>query len=118
MILKELSIEKDGRSLYGSGTSSEYFEKEVTDSVLETDGYATDGVYLSPNGSRIGLTRNIGRQIDELVLKLVHTEPANKVHWYLEERFLQQTRNFHEIGVVPSEGKHQVTTVDALGNEV
>lgn len=70
------------------------------------------------NGSRIGLTKNFEGVTNELVLKLAHTQPETEVYWYLDERYLQQTQNFHEIGVVPSEGKHRITVVDAFGNEV
>ncbi len=70
------------------------------------------------NGSRIGLTKNFNGQINEVVLKLAHTQPETEVYWYLDETFLKQTRNFHEIGISPSEGKHKITAIDVLGNEV
>lgn len=70
------------------------------------------------NGSRITLTKNFEGAKNELVLKLAHAKPETEVYWYLDETFLQQTKNFHEIGILPSEGKHRITVVDALGNEV
>ena len=70
------------------------------------------------NGSRITLAKNFEGETNELILKLAHIKPATKVFWYMDERFLQQTTNFHEIGVVPSVGPHRITAIDALGNEV
>ncbi len=70
------------------------------------------------NESRISLTKNFEGKTNEVVLKLAHTQPETEVYWYLDERFLRQTQNFHEIGIVPSEGKHSITAIDALGNEV
>ncbi|MGB7394837.1 MAG: hypothetical protein WA913_10620 [Pricia sp.] len=70
------------------------------------------------NGSRIGLTRNFEGKTNELVLKLAHIRPETEVFWYLDEQFLQRTQNFHEIGMIASPGKHKITTVDAMGNEV
>ncbi len=70
------------------------------------------------NGSLIGLTKNFEGKTNEVVLKLAHVKPETKVYWYLDETFLKQTQNFHEIGVVPSQGKHKITSIDALGNEV
>lgn len=70
------------------------------------------------SGSRITLTKNFDGDKNELVLKLAHTNSENTVYWYLDDTFLQQTQNFHEIGILPSEGKHKITVVDTLGNEV
>ena len=70
------------------------------------------------NGSRIGLTKNFEGQVNEVVLKLAHAKPETEVYWYLDETYLQQTQDFHEIGLLPTKGKHKITAVDALGNEV
>lgn len=69
------------------------------------------------NRSRITLTKNFEGELNELVLKLVHTKPETKVFWYMDDTFISQTENFHEIGVLPALGVHKITAVDALGNE-
>jgi len=69
------------------------------------------------NGSRISLTKNFEGAMNELVMKLAHTKPETHVYWYLDEMFIDQTTNFHELGIVPSIGKHIITAVDVLGNE-
>ncbi len=69
------------------------------------------------NGSRITLAKNFQGKKNELILKLAHAKPETNVYWYLDETFISQTKNFHEIGVVPSIGRHRITVVDALGNE-
>ncbi len=50
-------------------------------------------------------------------MKIAHTTPEMTVFWYLDEKFVAQTRNFHESGVLPAPGKHKITVVDELGNE-
>lgn len=69
------------------------------------------------NGNQISLAKNFDGKINELVLKLAHTKPETLVYWYLDELFIEQTSNFHELGIVPTIGKHKITAVDALGNE-
>jgi len=69
-------------------------------------------------GSRIGLTKNFEGNKNELVVKLAHTKPETLVYWYLDETYIAQTKDFHEIGVLPETGKHKITAIDALGNEV
>ena len=70
------------------------------------------------NGSRISLTKNFDGEKNEVVLKLAHAKPETEVYWYLDERFISQTKDFHEIGLIPDLGRHKITVVDALGNEV
>ncbi|MFH6603264.1 penicillin-binding protein 1C [Maribacter algicola] len=70
------------------------------------------------DGSRITLPKNFEGKTNELILKLAHAEPDTEVYWYLGGTFLQQTRNFHEIGLLLSLGEHKITALDALGNEV
>ena len=69
------------------------------------------------NGNRISLAKNFEGKTNELVLKLAHAKPETAVYWYLDEKFIDETSNFHELGIVPTIGKHKITAVDALGNE-
>ncbi len=70
------------------------------------------------NGSRIGITRNFEGGVNEIILKLAHAKPETRVFWYLDDRYISQTREFHEIGLLPDPGSHKITAIDALGNEV
>ncbi|MEM7379858.1 MAG: penicillin-binding protein 1C, partial [Bacteroidota bacterium] len=69
------------------------------------------------NGSRISLTKNFEGELNELALKLAHSKSGNKVFWYLDEIYLGDTSDFHEIGILPKPGKHKITAVDEEGNE-
>ncbi|MGB5817977.1 MAG: penicillin-binding protein 1C [Saonia sp.] len=69
-------------------------------------------------GNRITLTKNFKGEKNEVVLKLAHIKSGTTVFWYLDDTFVEQTKNFHEIGLVPSVGKHKITVVDASGNEL
>lgn len=70
------------------------------------------------NGSRISLAKNFDGKTNELVLKLAHTDPTSKVFWFLNELFIGETAHFHEKGILPGQGKHRITAVDATGNLV
>jgi len=69
-------------------------------------------------GSRISLTKNFEGKKNEVVLKLAHAKPETEVYWYLDDIFVSRTKDFHEIGLTPNLGRHKITVVDALGNEV
>ena len=70
------------------------------------------------NGSHIILSKNFGGKQNELVLKLAHTIPNTAVYWYMDRDFIKETKNFHEIGIVPKPGEHKITVVDVIGNEI
>ena len=70
------------------------------------------------NGSSITLTKGFNGKTNELILKLAHTKPETEVYWYIDETFVGQTRNFHEMAVLPSKGKHRIMVLDAYGNEI
>ncbi len=69
------------------------------------------------NNTQISLTRNFDGNLNELILKLAHTKPETAVYWYLDEEYLGQTNNFHELGIVPTIGKHTITAIDGFGSE-
>jgi len=86
------------------------------DCAHETD---TTMDFISPkNNSTIILAKNEHEKTNPLILKIAHTNPETQVFWYIDNEFIQTTETFHEIGVLPSAGKHTITVVDALGNEL
>jgi len=70
------------------------------------------------NNSKIILVKNEYEKNNPLILKIAHTSPEVKVFWYIDNEFIQTTETFHEIGILPTEGRHTITVVDALGNEL
>ena len=74
-------------------------------------------IYPKNNG-RISLTKNFKGEKNEVILKIAHAKPETKVYWYLDDKFVSQTKDFHEIGVIPDIGKHKITVIDELGNEI
>jgi penicillin-binding protein 1C len=69
------------------------------------------------NGIKIVLAKNFEGKTNEVVVKLAHAKPETKVFWYLDEVFIKETENFHELGLLPSVGVHKILAIDALGNE-
>lgn len=69
------------------------------------------------NKAKITLPKNFEGKTNELILKLAHAKNGTKVFWYLDDKFIKQTQNFHEIAVLPNAGKHTITVVDELGND-
>lgn len=83
----------------------------------ETNTPAMEFIYPR-NGSRITLAKNFEGRKNELIVKLAHIKPSTPVYWHLDEKFMGQTTDYHEIGLMPAPGDHTIMAVDALGNEI
>mgnify|MGYP000539564633 CR=1 FL=1 len=68
--------------------------------------------------SKIYLPKNLEESKNQLVFKLVHSVPDTKVFWYLDSDFIGETKAIHEFALSIPVGKHKLTVVDALGNEL
>ena len=102
-----------------------YRPKHPTYKVLPPYRSGCNNTSLSPmefiypkNGSRINLTKGFDGKTNEVILKVAHAKPETEVYWYVDETFVGQTKNFHEMAIMPKEGEHKVMVVDASGNEV
>nr|WP_317168155.1 penicillin-binding protein 1C [Leptobacterium flavescens] len=76
-----------------------------------------DFIYPKENG-RISLSKDFNGQVNPLVLRIAHSKPETAVFWYLDQQFIGQTTTFHELEVLPEKGKHLITVLDELGNEL
>ncbi|MGS2740713.1 penicillin-binding protein 1C [Sinomicrobium sp. M5D2P17] len=83
-----------------------------------TEGPAVMDFIYPEEGRAVVLPKNFEGTTNQLVIKIAHSKPGTTVFWYLDERFLGQTRTFHEMAVLPEEGKHLITVIDEFGNEI
>lgn len=74
-------------------------------------------IYPKPNESII-LPKDFDEEVNEVIFKLAHRGKTTKIYWYLDESYLGQTDEFHEISVKPSPGKYILTAIDQEGNEI
>ena len=48
--------------------------------------------------------------------ELAHNNPNSIVYWHLDDNYVGQTQDFHQIVLQPPLGRHTLTAVDNLGN--
>lgn len=73
-------------------------------------------IYPKKNNS-IFLPKDFDGQTNDLILKIAHSKPESTVFWYIDETYIGSTKDIHEIGIKPKQGKHIITVVDEFGNE-
>ena len=54
----------------------------------------------------------------EVVFEAAHRRSSSTIFWHLDNTFLAQTKNIHQIGLNPGEGKHLLTLVDENGETI
>ncbi|WP_232526594.1 penicillin-binding protein 1C [Marinilabilia rubra] len=76
-----------------------------------------DFIYPNP-GATIMQPVDLDGEKQKLVFKVVHANPEAKIYWHLDNSYLGQTQNPHEIELDPDEGLHRITVVDEDGNRL
>lgn len=66
--------------------------------------------------SSMYLPKGFDGNTNELVLKIAHSKPETKIHWYVDDTYIATTKQFHEIPILPKPGKHTITVIDENGN--
>ncbi len=75
--------------------------------------------FLYPaESTNIYVPRDLNGEFSEVIFKIVHREPNITLFWHLDDEFIGTTEHFHEKGIRPEIGQHNMTVVDALGNSI
>ena len=53
-----------------------------------------------------------------MTAELAHSNPSATVFWHLDDNYLTQTQDFHQVSLQPTAGKHSLTVVDSEGNSL
>lgn len=70
------------------------------------------------NQNKIYLPKELNGKKNDVVLKVAHSNKDATLFWYLDNRYLGKTDQFHELAIQPKEGVYIITVVDEQGNEV
>ena len=50
------------------------------------------------------------------VFELAHRRPETIVYWHLDGNYIGETKNIHQMGFFPDDGKHELVIIDENGN--
>ena len=80
------------------------------------DNYPTLQFIYPTMNAHITLPHLLDGSLGFLTAELAHRHPGTTVFWHLDQTYLTQTTDFHQISLQPTEGKHTPTAVDGEGN--
>ncbi|MDR1518211.1 MAG: penicillin-binding protein 1C [Dysgonamonadaceae bacterium] len=74
-------------------------------------------IYPFPNAA-IKLTKQLDGSQGKVIFELAHRNSSVKVFWHLDEDYVGETSDIHQMAFSPAQGKHRVTVVDESGNSL
>ena len=74
-------------------------------------------IYPKENNT-VFLPKDFNGNTNEMILKIAHSKPESRLFWYVDNTFIGSTKDIHEMAILPKQGEHILTVVDAFGNEV
>ncbi|NRF40052.1 penicillin-binding protein 1C [Pedobacter foliorum] len=95
---KELPPFKPGCSDAGSNFAME---------MIYPRNYATVYIPIELDGTR-----------GKIVLNATHRNANAKIYWHIDNEYVATTKNYHQLAVSPSPGKHTLTLVDEQGERL
>lgn len=79
------------------------------------DNQRNFGILYPKNKSSILLPIGFGNEREKLVVELNHRYPEQRIFWHLDDQFVGETRDIHQLFIEPAKGKHKLLAVDENG---
>ena len=76
-----------------------------------------DFIFPKANGT-VYLPKGFDGKVNEVIIKIAHTNPETQVFWYVDNKYMGATKQFHEMPIKPKPGVHLITILDERGNEI
>ena len=71
-------------------------------------------IYPNANG-KIYVPLELDGQRGRTVFEAAHRDPRATIFWHLDDEYLEETRDIHQVALNPASGQHTLTIVDEQG---
>jgi len=75
-------------------------------------------VIYPKDGTKIYVPLEADGTRGRVIFDAAHRQAGVKIFWHLDDDYVGETKDFHQIALNPPPGKHTLTLVDGNGNEV
>jgi penicillin-binding protein 1C len=62
------------------------------------------------------LPKQLDGSVGKAIFELAHQQSSASVYWHLDNEYLGETSDVHQMELSPKRGEHRVTVVDEDGN--
>ncbi len=73
-------------------------------------------VIYPKDGAKIYIPQQADGQRGRMICTVAHRQPGTKVFWHLDDQYVGETHEYHQLGLNPAVGTHHLTLVDEKGN--
>ena len=67
-------------------------------------------------GAKIYIPLEVDGKRGRMVCNAAHRQPGIKIFWHLDDKYVGETMDFHQLALDPPAGQHKLTLVDGNGN--
>lgn len=85
------------------------------DCALKQLGNPMELIYPRPD-TRVYIPIEADGTRGRMICNAAHRQPGVKIFWHLDDTYVGETTDFHQIAINPTPGKHKLVLVDASGN--
>jgi penicillin-binding protein 1C len=75
-------------------------------------------VIYPKEGAKVYVPLEVDGSRGRMVCNAAHRQPGMKIFWHLDDKYVGETTDFHQMALNPPVGEHRLTLVDANGNTV
>jgi penicillin-binding protein 1C len=75
-------------------------------------------VIYPKDGAKIYIPLEADGSRGRMICNAAHRVPGMKIFWHLDDQYVGETRDFHQVALNPPPGKHILTLVDSNGNTI
>jgi penicillin-binding protein 1C len=68
------------------------------------------------NNSKIYVPVELDGKTGQTVFEATHRDPNMKLFWHVDDKFIGDTEDIHQVAIAPAPGVHLLTVVDEAGN--
>lgn len=84
----------------------------------QTESAAPMELIYPKDGAKIYVPLEADGTRGRVIFTAAHRQAGIKIFWHLDDKYVGETRNFHQISLNPPPGKHTLTLVDGNGYSV
>lgn len=70
------------------------------------------------DGSKIYVPKELDGERGRTIFEASHRQSGQKLYWHLDNQYLGETKNKHQMALFPTEGEHLLTLTDEMGEQL
>jgi penicillin-binding protein 1C len=66
-------------------------------------------------GISVVVTKQLSGEKGKIVMQAAHNRPKSTIYWHIDEQYIGETHDDHQMAYLPASGNHTITLIDDEG---